>query len=135
MFYMWLCVIMVLALIEFTTVNLVSIWFVISGILALVVSLVIDNFLVQFAVFVIAGVILLCLTRKFVSKKFVLQEKTNLDRIIGMKGVVTEDIGDCSVGEVLVDGKRWSAIASEPFKKGERVKIVKIDGVKLVVER
>ena len=69
------------------------------------------------------------------NKLAVSNEKTNFDRIIGMRGVVTEDIDDLVIGEVMVDGKKWSAISDSPIKKGEKVKIVKIEGVKLVVER
>ena len=46
-----------------------------------------------------------------------------------------EDIDDLVIGEVLVDGKKWSAISNEPIKKGEKVKILKIEGVKLQVKR
>ena len=135
MFYMWLGIIILLGIIEASTVNLVSIWFIISGIVTLIISLFTDNLLIQFAVFVVVGVILLLLTRKYVANKLVSKEKTNLDRIIGMRGVVTEDIDDLVIGEVIVDGKRWSAISKIPIKKGEKVKIVKIEGVKLIVER
>lgn len=135
MFYTWLGVVILLSIIEMVTVNLVCVWFIISALLALIVSLFIDSMMVQFAVFVIAGIILFISTRKFLSKKIVLNEKTNLDRIIGMRGVVTEDIDDLVIGEVMVDGKKWSAISKEPIKKGEKVKIVKIEGVKLIVER
>ena len=135
MFYMWLGIIILLGIIEASTINLVSIWFIISGIVTLIISLFTDNLLIQFAVFVVVGVILLLLTRKYVANKLVSKEKTNLDRIIGMRGVVTEDIDDLVIGEVIVDGKRWSAISKIPIKKGEKVKIVKIEGVKLIVER
>ena len=135
MFNMWLGVIILLTIVEFITVNLVSIWFIISAMLSLIVSLFIDNFLLQFAIFVLVGIILLILTKKYLANKLVLKEKTNLDRIIGMRGVVTEDIDDLVIGEVMVDGKKWSAIADAPIKKGEKVKIIKIEGVKLIVER
>jgi membrane protein implicated in regulation of membrane protease activity len=54
-----------------------------------------------------------------------------------MKGVVTERIEEFKVGEVKVDGKRWSATTNEktPLDEGERVKILKINGVKVEVER
>lgn len=133
--YLWLLVIIVLSIIEANTANLVCIWYIISAIITLIVSLFIDEFLIQFGIFVLLGTILLLSTRKFLHNKMVLKEKTNLDRIIGMRGVVTEDIDDLVIGEVLVDGKKWSAISNTPIKKGEKVKIIKIEGVKLVVER
>lgn len=135
MFYFWLGLIIVLGLIEFMTVNLVSIWFIISGLLALIISFFIDSFVIQFGIFVIVGVILMITTKTSLEKKLVHKEKTNLDRIIGMKGVVTEKIDDVTVGEVKVDGKCWSAISSTKLEKGELVRILKIKGVKLEVVR
>lgn len=135
MFYIWLVIIIVLGIIEAMTVNLVSIWFIISGLFALITSFIFDNFLIQFAIFVVLGVLLLITTRDILEKKLVSKEKTNLDRIIGMKGVVTEEIDMFQIGEVKVDGKAWSAVSNTKLEVGEVVKILKIEGVKLIVER
>ena len=135
MFYFWLILIIVLGVIEAMTVNLVCIWFIISGLFALITSFIVDEFLIQFAIFVVLGVILMLSTRETLEKKLVSKVKTNFDRIIGMKGVVTEYIDELNVGEVKVDGKRWSAISSTKLNVGETVKILKINGVKLKVER
>ena len=52
-----------------------------------------------------------------------------------MEGVVTEEITKFKIGEVKVDGKKWSAMANEKIKVGEEVIIDKIDGVKLIVRK
>ena len=124
-----------LGMIELITVGLVSIWFVISGIVAMILSFFIDNFVIQFGVFVILGVVLMLFTRKTLEKYFPKPIKTNLDRVVGLEGIVTEEIRKDSVGEVKVDGKRWSAIADDEIKVGSIVKILHIDGVKLKVEK
>ena len=134
MVYVWLAIIIVLGLIEAMTVNLVSIWFVLSGILALVTSLITNNFLIQFAVFVICGTLFMIIIKKYLEPK-IEKVSTNIDRIIGMKGVVTENIEKEGLGEVKVDGKKWTATSKEPLKKGEYVKVLKIKSVKLEVER
>ena len=137
MFYFWLGLIILLAIIEAMTVNLVSIWFIASALLSLILFFITDNFVIQFGVFVIVGALLLITTRKSLEKKLVKKEKTNFDRIIGMKGVVTEKIEEFKVGEVKVDGKIWSATTANktPLEVGEVVKILKINGVKVEVER
>ena len=61
--------------------------------------------------------------------------KTNVDRIIGMRGIVTEDITKDNIGEVKVDGKRWSAYSDTDILKGEVVRILSINSVKLKVEK
>lgn len=134
MFYFWLGLIIFLGFIEAITVNLVSIWFVISGLIALMLSFITNNFVIQFGTFVILGTFLLATTRSTLEKKLVKKEKTNLDRVIGMMAIVTEDIEENKVGEVKVDGKRWSAVSKQSLKKDDKVKILKINGVKLEVE-
>ena len=62
-------------------------------------------------------------------------KKTNVDRIIGMRGIVTEDIIKDNFGEVKVDGKRWSAYSDTDILKGEVVRILSINSVKLKVEK
>ena len=132
----WLIIVILLALIEITTVNLTTIWFVASGILALIISLFVENYLLQFGTFVVAGVILLITTKPFLTK-FIKQHKvhTNIDRIIGMTGVVTEKISKNENGEVKVDGKRWTAFADKTIQQGNLVKVLEIKGVKIKVEK
>ena len=127
---MWLVIVVLLAIIEASTVNLVSIWFVISGLIAMIVSLFTDIFYIQFGVFVLVGILLLLLTKPFIKKMLKEKEiKLNLERIIGMEGVVTEEISKNKIGEVKVDGKLWSAVSSV------KIPVDSIEGVKLVVEK
>ncbi len=75
------------------------------------------------------------LTRPYLLKKLhVKNTKTNLDRVVGMSGIVTEDINKDSVGKVKVDGKTWSAVANNNIKSGTKVLIESINGVKLKVK-
>ena len=86
MFYFWLGIIIFLGILEAITINLVSIWFVISGLFSLVLSFFSDNFVLQFGIFVVGGILFMILTRDSMEKKLLKQkEKTNLDRVIGMK--------------------------------------------------
>ena len=132
----WLIIVILLTLIEVATVNLTTIWFVVSGVIALIISLFVDNYILQFGIFVILGVILLITTKPFLTK-FLKQHKvkTNIDRIIGMTGVVTEKIEKNKDGEVKVDGKMWTAYADKTIKKDELVKVLEIKGVKIKVEK
>lgn len=132
----WLVLVIVLSFIEIATVSLVSIWFVASGIVAMILSFFIEDTAIITTVFILLGIFLLIISRPIVNKlRSKDNEKTNLDRIIGESAIVTEDIKKNEVGEVKVDGKKWSAISKEKCLKGDTVKILKIDGVKLIVEK
>ena len=135
MFYTWLIIAIVLGILEVSTTNLVSIWFVISSLISMVVSLFTDSFLVQIGIFVIVGIILIQISKKIYKKIKVSNISTNFDRIMGMKGIVTEDITKDNIGEVKVDGKFWSAYSDTNIKKGELVKVLSINSVKIKVEK
>lgn len=136
MFYTWLAIILILGFIEVITTNLVTIWFVASAVVSLILSFFIDEFIIQFSVFVVLGIILLITTRSWLNKILKPKgEKTNLDRVIGMQGIVTEKITQTTPGEVKVDGKKWTAISNKIIEVDSIVKILDIDGVKLKVEK
>ena len=132
----WLVLVIVLTVVELATTNLLSVWFVISGIVALILSFFIDNVAVVSTIFAVLGILLLFTTRPLLKKYLPTQQvRTNADRIIGMHGVVTEEIKKNTVGEVKVDGKRWSAISNTKIPVGTDVTIEAIDGVKVIVRK
>lgn len=136
MWVLWLVIVILLTIIEAMTINLVSVWFIASALVSLFLSFFVSQFYIQFAVFVSLGLVLMLITRPFLVKRLTRDEvKTNLDRVVGMRGVVTEEINKNKVGEVKVDGKRWSALSDSVIKEGEEVIIMAIDGVKLVVRK
>lgn len=132
----WLILVIILTVIELATVNLLTIWFVISGIVALILSFFIEDVAIVSTIFAVLGIILLITTRPILKKYLPTQrERTNIDRVIGMKGIVTEEIKKNVIGEVKVDGKKWSAISNKKIEVGEEVIVDAIEGVKLVVRK
>lgn len=131
----WLIIFIFLIFVEIATVNLVSIWFAIGAIASCILSIYVDNLIIQLGCFVITSTICLILTKSIISKiKNHKITPTNLDRVIGDIGIVTEDIDEFNNGEVKVDGKTWTATSKETLKVGTKVKIVSINGVKLNVK-
>ena len=132
----WLIIMLILSFVEIITINLVTIWFVASAGIALLVSLVTESYYIQFLTFGICGLVIMVLTRPLL-KKIMKKDntKTNLDRVIGMQGICTEEISRNKIGEVKVDGKRWSSISPVKINVGDEVIITDIDGVKLKVKK
>lgn len=132
----WLSLFIVLLVIEFMTVNLVTIWFAIGALFACVTTFITDSLIIQTCVFFIVSVASLIITRpivkKYLSSKRV---KINYDKVIGMIGIVTKDIKPLENGEVKVDGKYWTAKSDEEIKEGSKVEILSIEGVKLIVKK
>ena len=131
----WLMLMIVLAIIEAFTINLVTIWFAFGALVTAFVALITTNMDIQLAVFVFTSIIALIATRPIITRlKNDEMTPTNRDRVIGKIGLVTEEITKLEPGEVKVDGKRWSAVSKNQIQKDRKVEILSIDGVKLHVK-
>jgi membrane protein implicated in regulation of membrane protease activity len=60
-------------------------------------------------------------------------EKTNIDTIIGKKGLVKKAITQYEEGQVKIGYEDWRARADEDIAKGQQVEVVSISGVTLTV--
>lgn len=137
--YIWIGIAIVMGIIEASTAQLVSVWFVLGGLAAAVSCIFTDNVYIQIAVFLIVSIVSLLATRPFVKKitKFG-KTKTNLDSTVGKTAVVTSDIDNrISEGAVSVGGKVWTARSADGslIPKNSNVKVISIEGVKLIVEK
>lgn len=136
---MWLIIAIVLFIVEASTYGLVCIWFALGAIAAMIASLLGVHIIWQLVIFTIVSAILLVFTRKFFKNLLVKKATpTNADRIIGANGIVTESIDNVlAKGQVSVAGQIWSARSKdgEIIDKGDSVKILEIQGVKVIVEK
>ncbi|MBQ9531537.1 MAG: NfeD family protein [Eubacterium sp.] len=138
MYIVWAIAIVVFGVLEGITTQLVSIWFVLGAIAALIASLCSATLPVQVIIFVAVTVIALIATRPIVKKRInTTFEKTNADRCIGNEAVVCEEIDNLKAkGQVKTGGQIWSARSSDGSVIPENtvVTVEKIDGVKLIVK-
>ena len=136
---LWLIVLVAALVIEAMTMGLTTIWFGGGALAAMIVELLNGCISIQVIVFLIISLILLFYTRPIAVKHFnKKRERTNLDTVIGKTAVVTIPIHNLKeTGQVMLDGKEWTARSndsSKQFDKDALVKIVSIHGVKLMVE-
>ena len=134
----WIVIAVIFAIIEGFTMGLTTIWFTVGGVGACIVALAGGPLLLQVIVFLLVSIILLYFTRPLAEKRLKIgHEKNNIDLIIGKEVLVTEDIRPFSAGQVKLNGQIWTAVGSTndlSMEKGQQAKVVKIEGVKLVVE-
>ena len=133
----WLGVVVVCVIVEALTAQLISIWFVVGEIAALIACLCGISFWWQLACFLIVSTVALAATRPLVKKLLVRKRVcTNADRVIGMTAVVTEEINNSlGLGQVNVSGNIWSArsVDQSVVPVGSSVQVQAIQGVKLMV--
>ena len=136
---LWLIAAIVLALAELASVQLVSIWFALGAVVAMLASLLHISFYAQLAVFVVVSAAALAVTRPLVKKTLdVKKTRTNLDRAVGQSGIVETAVDNrLETGRILVDGMSWAARSEsgEPIEPGTTVEVVRMEGVKLIVRR
>lgn len=138
MLLFWIIALVVLIVVEAVTAQMVTIWFAAGAVGAIVAERLGAEVWVQWVVFVAVSAVALIATRPLVKKITKAKvQPTNADRCIGMVAVVTEEINNVEGrGQVHVNGVTWTArsLDGSIFKKGERVIVERIDGVKLIVK-
>ncbi|MCI7138627.1 MAG: NfeD family protein [Oscillospiraceae bacterium] len=139
MVFVWLVIAVVLGIFEAATVALVSIWFAIGAVAAMVPAYFNAPFWVQILVFILVSALCFVFTRPFFKKIIrVNKQPTNADRLVGQEGVATDDIENIECrGKVFISGLTWSARSEtgELIPQGAVVTVKKIEGATLVVER
>ena len=133
----WLAMIVVFLLVEASTVALVSTWFAIGSLAAVLVAVTGAGIGFQVAVFMIVSAICLTalrpLVRKHIKPKLT---KTNVDAVAGSTGLVTVAIDNVTArGQVKLGAMEWTArsASGEPIAEGTLVKVERIEGVKAIV--
>lgn len=135
---LWIAVIIILVVAEFMTTALTTIWFVGGAVLAAVASALNAPVAVQIVLFIVVSLALLLAIRPIAVKYFNPERvRTNVDAILGKRGIVTEAIdNDLGRGTVKVDGLDWTARSMQPvmqIEKDKHVIVQAVDGVKLIV--
>ena len=136
----WFILFVIFVAAEIVTAGaLVSIWFCFGALAAMFAAMAGMSFTIQMVIFIAVSVVLLIFTKPFAKKLLNGRiEATNAPALIGKYGIVTEEINNIeAVGAVKIDGKIWTARSSderEKIKEGAEVKILDIQGVKLIVK-
>lgn len=136
---LWVAILIFSIAVEAATFYLVSIWFSIGALAALVTLTFGGSLVMQLIVFAIVSALMLALVRPFT--RHLLRPKgarTNADRILDELALVTEEIDNAHArGTIKVFGQVWSARSADDttIPVGETVRIRSISGVKAIVER
>ena len=133
--FLWLALFVVFLIVEAGTVALVSIWFALGALAALVSCALGAEMWLQITVFLVVSLVLLAVLWKKVRGK-VPRTRTNVDSLIGAEGYVTEAIDNLSYsGRVKLGGITWAARSTSGagIPVGTLVKVERIEGVKVFV--
>ncbi len=134
----WLSLVVLFVIVEAACpLHLVSIWFAVGSLVALLVWVLGGPFWLQLTLFLIVSCVLLAalwpLTRKFLKPKLT---ATNVDSVIGSTGYVTAAIDNvAATGQVKLGAMEWTARSTSgtPIAEGTLIRVDRIEGVKVFV--
>ncbi len=137
---LWLVLIVIFIVAELITVGLTSVWFAAGALVALIAAVCGGDPALQLVLFLLVSCGLLAATRpwagKFINAR---TQKTNADRLIGGEIRIAEPVSNADqTGSAIVNGQEWTVRADddrETFGQGEPARVVRISGVKLIVEK
>ena len=139
MFWVWLGIIVGAVILEIITADLVSVWFAFGAILPCILAATTNLYYGwQIVIFLLISAILIACLRKITLKYLFknVNEKTNLDAIIGQKFRMLERTDFETMGKIKIKDVEWSAVGDkqQTIEKDTIVEIVKISGNKMIVK-
>ncbi|MDO5548119.1 MAG: NfeD family protein [Eubacteriales bacterium] len=133
----WLLVLILCVVVEAITTNLVSLWFAVGALGALLAAGGGLSILGQAVVFAVLSLLLLLslrpMTQRLLRPK---QEFTNADRIVGQSAVVIQTIDNqAGTGQIRLLSQTWTArsLNNSIIPEGSSVVVDHISGVKAIV--
>ena len=140
MWIIWLVLFVAMLIIEAVGPALVSIWFALGAVIALILSFIPEvAWWIEVIVFVVISIATLLALRPIL-KRYIKRNNynTNIDSFTGKRGYVIEDITYLRPGAVKIGDVSWTAI---PVKKDEKIveneiiEVVAVNGNKLIVKK
>lgn len=130
----WLLMVAVFVVLEMATTALVSIWFVVGAVMALMVSLITGLWWPQWLTFALVSVIAQQLAKPLVARLRAKRAPAmNAERNVGRVATVLTPIGPGRQGRARLDGVDWNALCAAPLAPGERCLVLQVEGTALVV--
>lgn len=137
--YYWVIIGLVLIIAEMFTSGFVLAVFGLAGIAAGMLALMGLGTTVQLLGFVVITLVLFVAVRPLMLRHFAGEGgkvKTNVEALIDREGLVMERIDALAhTGRVKVGGEDWRAVTGDDavIETGAKVKVLKVDGAKLIV--
>lgn len=109
---LWLAIVVIAVIVEIETVQLVSVWFAVSGLVAMILAAFNCPMEIQVIVFVLLSVVLFLCSRPIIKKiNQSKSENSTIESMIGEEVVVIKEIKVGEIGEIKARYERYSALA------------------------
>lgn len=110
---------------------LLGVIFIISGGLGIFTS----SFPLALGSITVFSLLYITLGRRFIKNKLVIATRaTNVDNLIGKKGVVSKAVSPHHAGQIKLEGEVWRAGSDREIEVGREVEVKSVSGVTLHVQ-
>ena len=134
--YIWAALTVIFVIVEVATTDIASIWFAAGALVSTIVAWIApEAFMLQAIVFAVVTAVTMYFTKPLLTKYITKQTPTNMDMYIGKEAQVISNISPQKAGRATIGGLTWQAKSQQVINEGEMCRIVKIEGVSLVVEK
>lgn len=133
---LWIAVIIISAVIEAASVQLLTIWFAIGAFAALIAEACSAPFYIQIFVFLFVSIVLLVFTRPILKKLMKKNHKADVNSEVGRTGKVISEINpQKNEGRVMLGDVSWIAKSKDMtvIPVDTEVKIEEVNGTTLIV--
>lgn len=134
---LWIAVAVICGVIEMLTPQFFIAWFGIGALSAALLASLGASGAWQVSAFIVVSLVLVLSTKRLSSRWFRAdrEQKTNVDALLGQEGLVTKPILQNGTGQVKTRNEIWTALSADngPIPAGVTVKVVRVEGVHLVV--
>ena len=136
---LWTLIGVICLILELTSGDFFIMCFSIGAFITAIAAAFVPSFTVQIIVFAVASLLCLLFVRPLALKYFHRNDsdrQSNVDAMVGRRGVVTDAIEASGYGRVKIDGDSWKACGDgdQAIAKGTRVEVVAIDSVIITVK-
>lgn len=135
--WIWLGVIVVSMVVEALTMEMVSVWFILGGLVALIMAGCGVSVVYQVVVAIAISFVCMFSLRKIALKLLKKDDqKTNMDRTLGQKTKLLQPITEDGYGTVKVNDVIYNAKTEDGsfVEAGKEVELLRLDGNKYIVK-
>lgn len=134
---LWIVIAVICGVIEMLTPQFFIAWFGVGALCAALLASLGAGGSWQVSAFIVVSLVLVLSTKRLSAKWFRAEreQKTNVDALLGQEGLVTTPIPQNGTGQVKTRNEIWTAVSADncPIPAGVTVKVVRVEGVHLVV--
>jgi len=130
----WIGLIVIFLIVEGLTAGLVTIWFAVGALAALIAAMFHAPLWLQLVWFFAVSIAAFAVTRPLVKKRMTARRvPTNADINVGRKAQVLVEVTPDVTGRVRLDGVDWNARSEQTIPAGSLCVVLSVDGATLTV--